>query len=49
MRNVIFAINITLMAAATTPNSYLMKKYMNISPTSCETWTCSSSDVKPIN
>ena len=49
MRNLIFAINITLDGCCDHTKQLLMKKCMNTLPTSCEMLTCSSLGVKPIN
>ena len=49
MRNLIYAINLTLMAAATIPNSIPMKKLLSILRTSREMLTHSSTGVKLIN
>jgi hypothetical protein len=49
MRNVIFAINITLDGCADHTKQIADKKHMNILRISCEMLTCSSSGVKPTN
>jgi len=49
MRNLIFAINITLDGCSDHTKGLLMKNYSNIIRTLCEMWTCSSLGVKPIN
>ena len=49
MRNVIFAINITLDGCCDHTKSILTTKYLNILRTSRERLTCKSSGVRPTN